>query len=102
MPERSFFYKGRQLPVCARCTGQAVGLSFMPFFLISMWHFPFWVSLALITPCYLDGLIQHFFKYESTNFRRVILGLAAGLGMTSIGAQIGHYLGDYFLNLVIN
>ena len=25
MPERSFFFKGYQFPVCARCTGVAIG-----------------------------------------------------------------------------
>ena len=25
MPERSFFFKGYQFPVCARCTGMIVG-----------------------------------------------------------------------------
>ncbi len=25
MPERSFFYKGHQFPVCARCTGVSIG-----------------------------------------------------------------------------
>ena len=25
MPERSFFYKGKQFPVCARCTGVIIG-----------------------------------------------------------------------------
>ena len=27
MPERSFFYKGKQFPVCARCTGVIIGQS---------------------------------------------------------------------------
>lgn len=25
LPERSFFYNGKQFPVCARCTGAIVG-----------------------------------------------------------------------------
>ena len=25
MPERSFFYKGKQFPVCSRCTGVCLG-----------------------------------------------------------------------------
>ena len=27
MPERTFFYKGKQFPVCARCTGVIIGQS---------------------------------------------------------------------------
>lgn len=37
MPERSFFYKGEQFPVCARCTGAALGqFLFIIFAIFSM------------------------------------------------------------------
>lgn len=37
MPERSFSYKGKQFPVCARCTGIFIGqlISYALFFVFS-------------------------------------------------------------------
>ncbi len=78
-PERSFYYKKYQLPVCARCTGlylgYLVGLIIGIFF-----NVPIIAAVIMIIPCGLDGFIQLKTNYESTNIRRFILGLIAGIG----------------------
>lgn len=38
-------------------------------------------ATALILPCAVDAVFQYCFKVESTNARRIMLGLAAGLGI---------------------
>ena len=69
-----FFYKGKQFPICARCTGELTGMIcaiFGCYFLINI-HICVWV--ALLCPLIIDGVIQAKTKYESTNTRRVITG----------------------------
>ncbi|MBI4362046.1 MAG: DUF2085 domain-containing protein [Euryarchaeota archaeon] len=82
-PERSLFLRGRQLPLCARCTGfyaaavagMAVGL---------------WVSLPrlhlllllilLVVPMGVDGTTQLVGRRESTNALRLATGALGGFG----------------------
>ncbi len=86
-PERSFYYKSYQYPVCARCTGLylgyliglIIGLLFNPSII---------VAIIMIIPCGLDGFIQLKTNYESTNIRRFILGIIAGIGYLIIIVEI--------------
>lgn len=79
MPERSFFLRGYQLPVCARCTGMILGyfLSILtqPFILTQS---PFLVILCV--PMALDGFIQLKTEYISNNRKRFITGILFGYG----------------------
>lgn len=96
-PERSFFWKGKQFPVCARCTGIHLGYFTFPLFLFNLFTLNIWWTIALILPTYIDGCIQSFFNRESTNFYRVTTGLMAGIGTMSLVAIIGKYIGDQIL-----
>jgi len=99
-PDRSFFYKNRQFPLCARCTGIAVGFSSLLYFIIAQSFFDLWISIALILPTYLDGCIQLIWKVESNNTRRFITGLAAGIGLMSLASHIGLSIGRYLANAI--
>lgn len=80
-PERSFHYRGKQFPLCARCTGILIGY-FLGIFLACATkcrHY-LWLQLCLI-PMIADGGIQLIFKKESTNFRRMITGILGGIGI---------------------
>ena len=82
--DRSFFYKGKQFPICARCTGELAGMIcaiFGCYFLINI-HICVWV--ALLCPLIIDGVIQAKTKYESTNTRRVITGFLFGMALMMI------------------
>lgn len=84
LPERSFFFHGMQFPVCARCTGIALG-----FFLVGPIVSIFYtgnliLSLVLIFLMVQDGLLQLFHVLDSTNFRRLITGLGFGYGTFSL------------------
>jgi uncharacterized membrane protein len=84
LSERSLFFKGVQLPLCARCTGLVIGFLILgP--LISIFSFGnMFVSLALVLIMCADGFIQLKGILESTNIRRVLTGSGAGYGLFSI------------------
>ncbi|MGB0525559.1 MAG: DUF2085 domain-containing protein [Flammeovirgaceae bacterium] len=96
-PERSFFWKGKQFPVCARCTGMYIGYFTFPFFLFSVFVLNIWWTLVLIFPTYIDGITQAVFNRESNNFLRVTTGFMAGIGLMSLLSIVGKYLGDLIL-----
>lgn len=79
--ERSFFFRGRQFPLCARCTGILIGYFVgIAVAVITSCENHLWY-LLLIIPCIIDGGIQHIFKIESNNIRRLITGVLAGIGV---------------------
>lgn len=100
-PERSFFWKGKQFPVCARCTGIHIGYISFPLFLFSVFTLNIWWTVLLILPTYLDGLTQAFFKRESNNLLRVTTGVIAGIGLMSLVSIIGKFIGNQIL-LILN
>lgn len=80
---RSFHIRGKRLPLCARCTGELLGI------VLGLVLFPFFppsvpLSLALMLPMVLDGGIQLLTPYESGNFRRVITGALFGYALASL------------------
>lgn len=99
-PERSFFWKGKQFPVCARCTGIHIGYISLPLFVFGVISIPIWWTIALMVPTYLDGLTQVFFDRESNNVLRLTTGIMAGVGTMSFTAIIGQYIGNQILLLM--
>lgn len=77
--DRSFHYKGVRFPVCARCTGELIGILFAA---VSFAFFhPGWpVAALLLIPMIVDGGVQRVTAYESANLRRVITGALFGYG----------------------
>ena len=92
MATRSFFFKGFQFPLCARCTGILVGEIVACLLLLCNIHIDVFIAILLICPTVLDGMIQLLGKYESTNFKRLFSGLIAGIGLIFILAHVIHYL----------
>lgn len=99
-PERSFFWKGKQFPVCARCTGIHIGYITFPLFMFNFFTLNIWWTLFLMIPTYVDGLTQAFFNRESNNFLRLTTGIMAGIGGMSLVAIIGKYIGDQILLII--
>lgn len=81
IPQRSFFLKDHQLPLCARCTGIALGhvaaLAIAPF------HRFQYTILVLIIPMAMDGTVQYFTTYRSNNVKRVVTGFLYGFALMS-------------------
>jgi len=86
LPERSFHSRGRQLHLCARCTGLSVGAALAvplaPFLSLD----PSWV-VAAVAILVIDGATQMAGLRTSTNPLRFATGVAAGsaVGVAALG-----------------
>ena len=80
LPERSFFYKGKQFPVCARCTGVAFG-QITAIITAFIHNPPLWFVFLTCFICLLDWALQYMMILMSTNIRRFITGIAGGYGV---------------------
>lgn len=83
--ERTFHYKGERFPICARCTGELVGMvisTFSCFF----FRLPLLLAILIMLPMIVDGLLQMFTAYESNNLRRFITGFLFGFGLITLFA----------------
>ena len=85
IPERSFFIKGHQFPVCARCTGLYIS-GIATIILINLFPIPYSLTtlllgIILLIPCAIDGFTQLFEMRESNNTLRFITGILGGIGL---------------------
>lgn len=100
-PERSFFIKGYQFPVCARCTGFYISLMlyfiYAYYFFIDYNLFLLIIAFALLVPAGIDGLTQLFEYRESNNVLRFITGLLGGFGLGILIKAL-----KYFIYLKLN
>ncbi len=87
-PDRSFYFRGKQFPICARCTGELVGM-LVGIALIAVfgvldigWYF------LMMVPMVFDGFRQQLTSYESNNRRRFVTGLLFGIALDGVLAWI--------------
>lgn len=99
LPHRSFFFRGKQFPVCARCTGIYLGYLTFPFFTFGLFYLNVWISMAFALPALIDGLTQHYFNRESNNLLRLFTGFVCGVGMMSLCSLIGKGIARLILYL---
>ena len=83
-PERSFFFRGKQFPICARCTGELIGmLAGIP--IIIIWGCPkIPYVIILMIPMLFDGFLQLLTSYESGNLRRLFTGMLFGVAFDGV------------------
>lgn len=80
LPERSFFFRQYQFPVCARCTGVLIGQVIAAVLLLAGCRIsPLWVGV-LAVPMGADWLVQYCKVRPSTNPRRFVTGVLFGVG----------------------
>lgn len=91
MPERSFFYKGRQFPMCARCTGVCLG-QFAAIIINIFCRIPLRLSLVCLVTMGIDWSVQELKIKSSTNYRRFVTGILGGFGLFSIYIKIAKYI----------
>lgn len=84
LPERSFFFRGYQFPLCARCTGILIGAILSVPITLWVWEGNAFLSAGMICLMILDGTVQYFTRYRSTNLRRSATGLGAGYGLVQL------------------
>lgn len=99
LPERSFFFRGKQFPICARCTGILCGYFLGIIYVLLHKNISLILFLLLMFPIGLDGIGQLYGRWESTNIRRFITGILAGIGTVIIckaaivlGLQSGRFV----------
>lgn len=80
--ERSFFINGYQFPICARCTGIAIGFVVALFLLWKKIYINIIISAILFLIMFIDWLCQYLKIKKSNNTRRFITGLTGGFGMS--------------------
>lgn len=78
-PDRSFYFRGQQFPICARCTGELIGILIgIPITFFGGYpSFP--IVLLLMLPMVSDGFFQLLTSYESKNIRRLFTGILFGI-----------------------
>ena len=86
-PYRSFFFKGYQFPVCARCTGILL-VKPLAWIINLKKQVSLIVGLLLLIPMIIDGGVQYVFQVESNNKRRLITGLLGGFGVSTVRIYI--------------
>lgn len=84
MPERSYFFKGYQLPVCARCEGMIFGEITALVFVLIGYRMKIYYCLLLLIPMVLDGTLQYKTSYFSTNIKRLLTGIMFGFGLINL------------------
>ncbi len=82
MESRSFFFKGYQFPVCARCTGVILGELIALFLVLINLKINLIQSMLLLLIMGLDWFLQYVKIAESNNGRRLLTGILGGLGLT--------------------
>lgn len=91
MTERSFFFRGRQFPLCARCTGAFIGYFVgyvcFPFFRLSPY-----ICVAFCAIMFADWFVQRIGLRESTNVRRVVTGAFCGFGLRQLTLELYFFL----------
>ncbi|MBU5227519.1 DUF2085 domain-containing protein [Clostridium senegalense] len=79
MPERSFFLKNKQFPICARCTGILVGYFIGIIYSILTKKINFFLLFIFMIPISIDGIGQLYGYWNSNNIRRFLTGILAGI-----------------------
>lgn len=83
MPERSFFVRGYQFPVCARCTGVIIS-AFLAVIIFTKKRIPIRTCFLMSSVMLIDWGLQYLEIKESNNRRRLITGLIGGLGWSTL------------------
>ncbi len=98
--DRSFFYKGKQFPICARCTGELIGMILGIFIAIKIKDLNWFYIILLSLPLVLDGFIQLLTSYESNNLKRVITGFLFGIAFIFLFLKFHYFAFETALKIV--
>lgn len=88
LSERSFFVRGRQFHICARCTGIFTGYIFSLIFWLFMGEKVITIFIICAVIMALDGFTQLYNFRESNNFLRFITGFGFGLTFPAFCIEI--------------
>ncbi|MGX7201266.1 DUF2085 domain-containing protein [Enterococcus plantarum] len=83
LPNRSFYFRQKQFPICARCTGELIGI-LVGIISFPFVHFSILFLILLLLPLIFDGFLQLLTTYESKNVRRCITGILFGYAFSQL------------------
>lgn len=96
MPERSFFFKGYQFPVCERCTGLLIGY-ILGFGIEFLCPFDMLTLFLICVPLIIDGTTQYAGLRESNPWLRLFTGIICGIGVAGIELKIIKIIGGWIV-----
>ena len=79
--DRSFYFRDKKFPICARCTGELAGI-LTGLITYCFWHIKWQIASLILLPMIADGFLQALTTYESNNAKRFITGFLFGYGLT--------------------
>jgi uncharacterized membrane protein len=85
LPERSFFVRGRQVPMCARCTGMVIGVMLFPLY---NKYCGWLVSASLVAIFLIDSLTQLCGLRKSNNPLRFMTGIGFASSVLALLAAV--------------
>ena len=98
--DRSFFFRGYQFPVCARCTGVLVGyLVAIPSYIV--WGTSLRICIVFAAIMLLDWVLQYGKLLESTNIRRLVTGICGGYSIMSVQILLLHHIIKFVFSIFI-
>lgn len=100
-PDRSFSWRGRPFPVCARCTGIAAGYaSVLVFAVVGVPENGVALGVLLNLPAALDGASQALEWRRSNNALRLVTGMLCGVGQVLVVAGFATWSAQVVLRLI--
>lgn len=90
-PDRSFYFRGKQFPICARCTGELVGMVIGILIAVCYGCPNFWLTCLMMVPLVVDGFTQRLTAYESNNMRRLWTGILFGIALIFMFIYFHHF-----------
>jgi uncharacterized membrane protein len=99
MAERSFSINNYQFPVCARCTGVLIGYILTPIVFVTG-NYRIYISVILCFIMFIDWYIQYLKIKKSNNMRRLLTGIAGGIGIMSIFIYVVSIIISYLNGLI--
>jgi uncharacterized membrane protein len=84
LPQRSFFWRGRQFPLCSRCTGILLGYALGATVVACGGSLPLWMAAVPALPLLVDGTGQYRGLWESRNWIRLLTGTLFGVSLVLV------------------
>ena len=98
--DRSFFFRGYQFPVCARCTGVLIGyLLGIPAYIA--WGVNLRICIIFAAIMFLDWVLQYGKLLESINIRRLVTGVCGGYSIMSVQILLLHQIIKFIFSIFI-
>lgn len=101
LESRSLKFRGKKMPLCARCTTMLLGFLGIPILLACGLKLPLYLGVVFQIPMLIDGFTQKWKWRKSNNTLRVITGLISGFGMSILVVSGAFLISEMLLKIII-